>query len=110
MLNSSNTGAKITDSPNPFHDLKQPGSYLCYMEWTFTLTGIDQMAKFSGKPIRIKKYMLSGENGCGENQFHRGALRSQKCRRNGKAAPFPLLMNTVLPQVIYHLDLYRLKG
>ena len=81
------------------------------MEWTFTLTGIDQMAKVFWETYPDKKiYAFQGKMGAGKTSFIRALCAAKNVEEMVGSPTFSIINEYSSPTgTIYHLDLYRLK-
>jgi len=81
------------------------------MEWTFTLTGIDQMAKVFWETYPDKKiYAFQGKMGAGKTSFIRALCAAKNVEETVGSPTFSIINEYSSPTgTIYHLDLYRLK-
>jgi len=81
------------------------------MEWTFTLTGIDQMAKVFWETYPDKKiYAFQGKMGAGKTSFIRALCAAKNVEETVGSPTFSIINEYNSPTgIIYHLDLYRLK-
>ena len=81
------------------------------MEWTFTLTGIDQMAKVFWETYPDKKiYAFQGKMGAGKTSFIRALCAAKNVEETVGSPTFSIINEYSSPSgIIYHLDLYRLK-
>ena len=81
------------------------------MEWTFTLTGIGQMAKVFWETYPDKKiYAFQGEMGAGKTSFIRALCAAKNVEETVGSPTFSIINEYNSPTgIIYHLDLYRLK-
>ena len=81
------------------------------MEWTFTLTGIGQMAKVFWETYPDKKiYAFQGEMGAGKTSFIRALCAAKNVEETVGSPTFSIINEYSSPTgIIYHLDLYRLK-
>ena len=82
------------------------------MEWTFTLTGIDQMARVFWESFPDKKiYAFQGNMGAGKTSFIRALCEVKNVRETVGSPTFSIINEYSSPAgIIYHLDLYRLKN
>jgi len=81
------------------------------MEWTFTLTGIDQVARDFWESFPEKKiYAFQGNMGAGKTSFIRALCAVKNVRETVGSPTFSIINEYSSPTgIIYHLDLYRLK-
>lgn len=81
------------------------------MEWTFTLTGIDQVARVFWESFPDKKiYAFQGNMGAGKTSFIRALCAVKNVRETVGSPTFSIINEYSSPTgIIYHLDLYRLK-
>ena len=81
------------------------------MEWTFTLTGIGQMAKVFWETYPDKKiYAFKGNMGAGKTSFIRALCAAKNVEETVGSPTFSIINEYSSPTgIIYHLDLYRLK-
>jgi tRNA threonylcarbamoyladenosine biosynthesis protein TsaE len=81
------------------------------MEWTFTLTGIDQMARVFWECYPDKKiYAFQGNMGAGKTSFIRALCAAKNVKETVGSPTFSIINEYSSPTgTIYHLDLYRLK-
>ena|ERR1700682_458563 len=81
------------------------------MEWTFTLSEIDEMAQVFWKSFPDKKiYAFQGNMGAGKTSFISALCRVKKVKETPGSPTFSIINEYGYPGgVIYHLDLYRLK-
>jgi tRNA threonylcarbamoyladenosine biosynthesis protein TsaE len=81
------------------------------MEWTFTLSGIDQMARVFWESFPDKKiYAFQGNMGAGKTSFIRALCAAKNVKETVGSPTFSIINEYSSPTgVIYHLDLYRLK-
>ena len=81
------------------------------MEWTFTLTGIGQMAKVFWETYPDKKiYAFQGKMGAGKTSFIRALCAAKNVEETVGSPTFSIINEYSSPTgIIYHLDLYRLK-
>jgi tRNA threonylcarbamoyladenosine biosynthesis protein TsaE len=81
------------------------------MEWTFTLTGIDQMARVFWESFPDKKiYAFQGNMGAGKTSFIRALCAAKNVKETVGSPTFSIINEYSSPTgIIYHLDLYRLK-
>jgi tRNA threonylcarbamoyladenosine biosynthesis protein TsaE len=81
------------------------------MEWTFTLTEIDQMARVFWETFPNKKiYAFQGNMGAGKTSFIRALCGLKKVKETVGSPTFSIINEYSSPSgIIYHLDLYRLR-
>ena len=81
------------------------------MEWTFTLTEIDQIARVFWDTFPNKKiYAFQGNMGAGKTSFIRALCSLKKVKETVGSPTFSIINEYSSPSgIIYHLDLYRLK-
>jgi tRNA threonylcarbamoyladenosine biosynthesis protein TsaE len=81
------------------------------MEWTFTLTEIDQIARVFWDVFPNKKiYAFQGNMGAGKTSFIRALCDQKKVKETVGSPTFSIINEYSSPSgIIYHLDLYRLK-
>jgi tRNA threonylcarbamoyladenosine biosynthesis protein TsaE len=81
------------------------------MEWTFTLTGIDPMARVFWESFPDKKiYAFQGNMGAGKTSFIRALCAAKNVKETVSSPTFSIINEYSYPGgTIYHLDLYRLK-
>jgi tRNA threonylcarbamoyladenosine biosynthesis protein TsaE len=81
------------------------------MEWTFTLQGIDQMAKEFWRSFPDKRvYAFQGSMGAGKTSFIRALCLAKQVKETVSSPTFSIINEYSYPGgTIFHLDLYRLK-
>jgi tRNA threonylcarbamoyladenosine biosynthesis protein TsaE len=81
------------------------------MEWTFTLTEIDQIARVFWDTFPNKKiYAFQGNMGAGKTSFIRALCSLKKVKETVGSPTFSIINEySSSSGIIYHLDLYRLK-
>lgn len=82
------------------------------MEWIFTLSGIDEMARIFWETFPDKKiYAFQGKMGAGKTSFIHALCRVKAVQDTLGSPTFSLINEYRYPPVgiIYHMDLYRLK-
>jgi tRNA threonylcarbamoyladenosine biosynthesis protein TsaE len=81
------------------------------MEWTFSLTGIDEMARIFWESFPDKKiYAIQGNMGAGKTSFIRALCALKNVRETVGSPTFSIINEYGYPGgTIYHMDLYRLK-
>jgi tRNA threonylcarbamoyladenosine biosynthesis protein TsaE len=81
------------------------------MEWIFTLTEIDQIARIFWDVFPNKKiYAFQGNMGAGKTSFIRALCGQKKVKETVGSPTFSIINEYSSPSgIIYHLDLYRLK-
>ena len=94
-----------------FHYGQQDGSYLCCMEWTYTLSEIDEMARvFWANFPEEKIYAFQGNMGAGKTSFIRALCKAKNVKETVGSPTFSIINEYSYGEgIIYHLDLYRLK-
>jgi tRNA threonylcarbamoyladenosine biosynthesis protein TsaE len=91
--------------------IKHAGTYLCCMEWTFTLREIEETARAFWKSFPDKKiYAFQGNMGAGKTSFIRSLCGVKNVKDTVTSPTFSIINEYSYPKgIIYHLDLYRLK-
>ena len=81
------------------------------MEWTFSLAGIDEMARIFWETFPgYKIYAFQGSMGAGKTSFIRALCRAKNVKETVGSPTFSIINEYSSPSgTIYHLDLYRLK-
>jgi tRNA threonylcarbamoyladenosine biosynthesis protein TsaE len=81
------------------------------MEWTYTLTEIDEMARVFWKTFPGSKiYAFHGNMAVGKTSFIRALCAVKKVKETVSSPTFSIINEYSYPEGrIYHLDLYRLK-
>jgi tRNA threonylcarbamoyladenosine biosynthesis protein TsaE len=81
------------------------------MEWTFTLSEIDKMARVFWESFPDKKiYAFKGSMGAGKTSFIRALCAAKNVKETTGSPTFSIINEYSSPSgIIYHLDLYRLK-
>jgi tRNA threonylcarbamoyladenosine biosynthesis protein TsaE len=81
------------------------------MEWAFTLTEIDDIARSFWELFPDKKiYAFQGNMGAGKTSFISALCRIKKVREVTGSPTFSIINEYSYPDGdIYHMDLYRLK-
>ncbi len=81
------------------------------MEWTFALSGIDQMAREFWESFPDKKiYAFQGNMGAGKTSFIRALCAAKNVKETVGSPTFSIINEYSSPSgSIFHLDLYRLK-
>jgi tRNA threonylcarbamoyladenosine biosynthesis protein TsaE len=81
------------------------------MEWTFTLTEIDQIARIFWETFPNKKiYAFQGNMGAGKTSFIRALCGLKKVKETVGSPTFSIINEYSSPSgIIFHLDLYRLR-
>jgi tRNA threonylcarbamoyladenosine biosynthesis protein TsaE len=82
------------------------------MEWIFTLSEIDEMARIFWESFPDNKiYAFQGNMAAGKTSFIQALCRIKKVTDTVSSPTFSIINEYSSPKgVIYHLDLYRLKG
>ncbi|HEY4936126.1 MAG TPA: tRNA (adenosine(37)-N6)-threonylcarbamoyltransferase complex ATPase subunit type 1 TsaE [Puia sp.] len=81
------------------------------MEWTFTLSEIDEMARVFWESFPDNKiYAFQGNMGAGKTSFIRALCGVKNVKETVGSPTFSIINEYSYPGgIIYHLDLYRLK-
>ena len=81
------------------------------MEWTFTLSEIDEMARVFWKSFPDKKiYAFQGKMGAGKTSFIRALCMAKNVNESPSSPTFSIINEYSYPGgSLYHMDLYRLK-
>jgi tRNA threonylcarbamoyladenosine biosynthesis protein TsaE len=81
------------------------------MEWTYTLTEIDEMARVFWKNFPDNKiYAFHGDMAVGKTSFIRALCAVKKVKETVSSPTFSIINEYSYPEgSLYHLDLYRLK-
>jgi|SRR5450432_263613 len=81
------------------------------MEWTFTLTEIDKMARVFWESFPDKKiYAFQGSMGAGKTTFIRALCAAKNVKETVGSPTFSIINEYGYPGgTLFHLDLYRLK-
>jgi len=81
------------------------------MEWTFTLSEIDKIARIFWESFPAKKiYAFQGNMGAGKTSFISALCRVKNVKETVGSPTFSIINEYSYPAgIIYHLDLYRLR-
>jgi tRNA threonylcarbamoyladenosine biosynthesis protein TsaE len=81
------------------------------MEWTYSLTGIDEMARVFWKTFPDSKiYAFHGDMAVGKTRFIRALCALKNVNETVSSPTFSIINEYSYPDgKLYHLDLFRLK-